>query len=340
MTSNVADPHLKPVLEAWRVDVLRLAARAPSGHNSQPWMVRVVEPDVWRLGLARERGLAAVDPEDREAVLALGAFVENLTLAARHHGHEAEVAVLTDDRRAPELVEVRLRPAATSPDPGVVSRIELRRTLRRDYGPDSLAAEDWKALAAGIDGLAYYPRGSTEAARLAEATVEANRIQAGRDAAMRELAEWIRWRSSAVRANPTGLTPETMEITGLAGLWVRLFYGPEDVTSADFRQRTIDLAAKQAAEGAGWIVVRAPDASVASLIDAGQRFERLFLRVRERGIALHPMSQALEEAPWRNTLAQDLGVPDTVQFILRVGYRDDHPDPVSPRLPPERFVEV
>jgi hypothetical protein len=94
----------------------------------------------------------------------------------------------------------------------------------------------------------------------------------------------------------------------------------------------------QAAEGAGFLVLCTESGGVPALLESGRRFARMALSVRERAIAAHPMSQALEEAPWRDTLAGDLGLPGSIQFVLRVGYVDHYPEPVSPRRPLTAFV--
>jgi hypothetical protein len=50
-------------------------------------------------------------------------------------------------------------------------------------------------------------------------------------------------------------------------------------------------------------------------------------------IAIHPMTQMLEEIPWRNQVARELGLPAEIQWILRLGYLKSYPDPVSLRMP-------
>jgi hypothetical protein len=66
--------------------------------------------------------------------------------------------------------------------------------------------------------------------------------------------------------------------------------------------------------------------------------QRLFLNVRERNIALHPMTQILEEASTRQTLYQSIGISGNIQFILRTGYVKDYPPPVSLRRPVDWFL--
>lgn len=50
------------------------------------------------------------------------------------------------------------------------------------------------------------------------------------------------------------------------------------------------------------------------------------------------MTQMLEEPQTRSGLEQALGVDGTVQFLLRTGYVDRYPDPVSLRRPVEWFL--
>jgi hypothetical protein len=69
-----------------------------------------------------------------------------------------------------------------------------------------------------------------------------------------------------------------------------------------------------------------------------KRMQRLFLKVRDKGIAIHPMSQILEEASTREIINQSIGITDNIQFTLRMGYLKNYPEPVSLRRPVAWFV--
>ncbi len=71
--------------------ILYHASLAPSGHNAQPWFVRIVQKNEWVIGLDPQRRLSEVDPDNREALLSIGAFAENLALAAGTYGFQAEM---------------------------------------------------------------------------------------------------------------------------------------------------------------------------------------------------------------------------------------------------------
>ncbi len=166
------------------------------------------------------------------------------------------------------------------------------------------------------------------------------RQQSWRDGPQRELSRWIRFRDEEVRTRADGLTVDSMEATGVAAFAMRHFLDAGSVMGRSFREKGIDLCARQAGEGAGFLVIGAPDAGVPALLESGRRFERVALSLRERSIAAQPMSQALEEDPWRLALAADLGLAGTIQFAVRVGYVKSYPEPVSPRRPLNAFVRA
>jgi hypothetical protein len=51
------------------MEILSLASLAPSGHNTQPWTVKIIEPNYWIIGSEKKRWLPAVDPENRKCFL-------------------------------------------------------------------------------------------------------------------------------------------------------------------------------------------------------------------------------------------------------------------------------
>ena len=81
---------------------VEVAKRAPSAHNTQPWAPRVLEHSI-DLGVTPARTLPAADPTSRDLLLALGAWVECVAIAANARGHRIEVERLPDLDRLEEL---------------------------------------------------------------------------------------------------------------------------------------------------------------------------------------------------------------------------------------------
>ncbi|MHA4807321.1 hypothetical protein ACX0G9_04420 [Flavitalea flava] len=131
-----------------------------------------------------------------------------------------------------------------------------------------------------------------------------------------------------------------MEIEGIPGWVVRNFYDKTSVTKNKFREKSIDKVRIQVSQSAGWLIITSKDNSTMTLLETGRRMQRLFLKVRDKGIAIHPMTQILDEPSINQSVNQSVGINDAIQFIIRLGYVKSCPDPVSLRRPVDWFVRT
>jgi hypothetical protein len=330
--------HDEGFLQPDEKEILFLASLAPSGHNTQPWFVIPLEAYHWIIGNDRRKWLPAVDPDQRETLLSLGAFLQNLEYAASAFGYACRWILLATTNQDERVMDVQLIKAESQNSSNIES-MKSRRTMRTGFSSNTLRKEDLAYLVEGdSERIHYVPTASKETQLINEQTIEANRLQSYRDPAQKELADWLRFSSSDVRKYRDGLTTGTLEIEGISGWVVRNFYGKESVLKKDFRERGIDRVRQEVSASAGWILISSKDASVTSLLETGQRMQRLFLKVRSRGIALHPMSQILEERSTSLAFHSVAGMGDNIQFILRVGYIAHYPPPISLRRPVAWFL--
>lgn len=301
------------MIDARHHRMLERASRAPSGHNAQPWSVRLHSATHWTVGRDDARRLPAIDPDDRELTLSLGAFIEALVIAGAAEGLAVEA----------NGTELSLGPMTA--DATRLDALALRRTVRGPFEERPLDASDVAALSEE-GGVRYFAPGTGPYRRITEATIEANRAQALRDDAQRELIEWIRWTKKDAEARRDGLSLAALGIDGLT-VWVaEHFLSKQRLLSKSARESQGDDAAKVIRHSAGWLVVEGSD-----LLETGRRLLRTWLRARARNVAIQPMSQALEERPWRGELGD-------AQLFLRVGYVKRYPPPVSLRRAVDSFV--
>jgi hypothetical protein len=335
-TSTPNNPMLKPDEQ----QILFLASLAPSGHNTQPWFVKHIEPYHWVICNNKSKWLPAVDPTQRETILSIGAFIQNLEYAANNAGYSCQADLLASTNQDENVMDIKLIKSGSAAAFDI-EKIKKRRTVRSDYLDDSLKKEDADYLFhEETDFFHFVPNGAKEYDYLNEQTIEANRIQSYRDAAEKELSEWIRFSSKDAEKYRDGLTTASMEIHGIPGWIVRNFYDKSSVMKNDFREKNIEMVVEQVSQSAGWLLITSKGNAVATLLETGKRMQRLFLKVREKGIGMHPMTQILEEQSTYKTVNQALGISDTIQFILRVGYVENYPEPVSLRRPVDWFVRT
>ena len=79
--------------------VLNYAILAPSGHNTQPWLFKIVDDKI-ELYADRTRSLPVVDPDDRELTISCGAALYHIQLAIRHFGYEDVVEEAIIDKNS------------------------------------------------------------------------------------------------------------------------------------------------------------------------------------------------------------------------------------------------
>lgn len=320
-------------------EILTLASLAPSGHNAQPWFIKYLEPYHWVIGNDKNRWLPAVDPTQRETILSIGAFLQNLEYAANNLGYSCEFKVLANTNQDENLVEVRLD-KLSSIHPFDIQKIKNRRTIRSNYLGENLKKDDSDFLMKDeSDSIIYFSNSSKEHKYLNEQTIEANRIQSYRDDAQGELANWIRFSSKDVKKHQDGLTMAGMEIEGISAWVLRNFYNKEKVMEKDFREQGIEkVIAEVSHPSAGWLVISSKDYSTNTLLETGKKLQKLWLKVRDKSIAIHPMTQIIEESETNKNLNAPLGITEPIQFLLRVGYLKNYPEAVSVRRAVEGFV--
>lgn len=328
--------HLKPDENA----ILYLASLAPSGHNTQPWFIKYVEPYHWIIGNDKKRWLPGVDPTQRETILSIGAFVQNLEYAANNLGYDCQFHILATTNQDEHIMEIKLNKGSNRFNYDV-EKIVRRRTVRSNFLSDPLKKADIDYLFNEDPGDLHFISNTAKEYRfLNDQTIEANRLQSYRDPAEKELSNWIRFSTEDAREHRDGLTAASMGIEGVSGWVVRNFYGKANVMEKGFREQNVSNVIKQVSQSAGWMLITSKGNAVAALIETGKQMQRLFLKVRDKGIAIHPMSQILEEPSTSQTLNTEIGISDNMQFILRVGYIKAYPEPVSLRRPVDWFIHV
>ncbi|GIG35295.1 hypothetical protein [Cellulomonas pakistanensis] len=154
--------------ETLLADLVALAARAPSPHNTQPWAPRVVVagpdgPGV-EVAVVPGRTLPAGDPTFRDVLLSLGAWVECAAVGAAAAGRELVVEPLPALRaldalpvRGPAdperpVLRVRLGGAATGSPAATPADVRERAVYRGDLAGDPAVYDDLPAgtLAPGL----------------------------------------------------------------------------------------------------------------------------------------------------------------------------------------------
>ena len=321
--------------------ILYYASLAGSSHNSQPWKAEVYGEDSILVFADTSRKLAVVDPTSRELCISIGAFIENLDLAARCLGYETEIKIQSGpaDFSGP-LASIILTRSDISEEDAILTEIKLRTTLRTPFDSALIKQSDWKKLiSSDTSRIHFLPATSIKGKYIRKMESEAYTQQARNENAQDELAGWIRFSNKDVKAKQDGLTTDGMGIKGIGGFMVRNFFKPEDSKKESFVSKGIDKTKLQAENCGGWIIITQPSENIESWINTGRLYQAMHLKCRKMNIGFHPMNQVIEETGFENDANTQLGLNGKIMFIARIGYVKDYPAPVSVRRPVESFTD-
>ncbi|MEM5948093.1 hypothetical protein WKV44_06025 [Spirochaetia bacterium 38H-sp] len=322
----------------WLYSALYYASLAPSGHNTQPWNVRIVSPEKLLFSLDRDRLLPATDPDAKESLVSLGCFMECFDNALSALGYEAEYLIHGfPDETNP--IDVIINKTDKTEDSVKLLGIKRFFTNRNPFLRDTLgfAVLDSLTLSVSTGSFHFFPALDRKGLYIADAIVEANKKQFCDDDKLIELANWLRFSRREAKERQDGITAEMLGLGVLSRLVWYGFFSRKTVFSSIFRKTSLDTVMLQVNNCAGFAVITGHDSSYASIIGAGRDYIRLALASLNEGIALHPMSQVMEEEPFSSSLADELGLPGVICLVLRIGY-SDYIQKKGIRRPPEAFV--
>lgn len=313
------------------------ATLAPSGHNTQPWMFSV-DRDTVRIHPDRSRRLPIVDPDDHALYISLGCALENLVIAAAHHGLTAAVDYFPVDE-GDDCLRVRLTPNGMSGDEALFRAIAVRQSNRRVYDgkriPDDAVA---KLLAANLHGsvsVLAFPTNQPEVEPIIDFVKEGNVAQFRNAAFVNELISWIRFSKQEGRHRQDGLTAAALGFPSiprwLGTLIMTRFVKPGG--EARKQERAIRSSPLLLL-----FIARRNDKR--HWVDIGRSFERVALTAASLGIAHAHVNMPCEVEPIRRKLARHLELPTAEQplLLIRLGYAERLP--AAPRRSVEEVMTV
>jgi hypothetical protein len=300
--------------------------RAPSAHNTQPWLPRYTSESV-DIHWGPSRALPDSDPTRRDLFLSLGAFVETSLIVAASAGLavRAEVAVDHATLRAARLV-----PADTVYDtPFTVESVRQRRCARGGYAPGTLDPATLAGLGADLRQV--------PTRELVAPLAEADRWMFGTPAVVDELRAWMRLSPKHPRYHLDGLTDRAMALSPVEAAGLAAMIGPRAyrVTRRLGGPALLAAASKGLLRYDGSVLILVGSAvTPEAVIDHGRELVRVWLALSERGLHVHPLSQLLDCAATSARLAArlDLAPDESPLAVFRAGRPLDTP-PRSARIP-------
>lgn len=313
--------------------VLRTAVRAPSVHNTQPWLFEL-RGDALHVRVDPARGLPVEDPAGRERRLSCGAAVDHARLSIRGLGLDCTVDWTASPDDADHVATLRSAGPlpASAQELRLLDAVLLRRTDRTAFAttpvPEPLIAE--LVAAASGDGVHLTPEQGHDRVRLLEGVVDRADRALRHDPAVRsELAGWVRSSARPADGLPAGALPHHGHGRGSA-LALRDF--EPDATAGPAADDP------PVAEHPLMLLLSTDSDSPEDWARAGAALSRVLLTATAAGLVVNPQTEVLEATGQRWRLVEALGLVGRPQMLLRAGYPQGPGSPPSGRRPIEEVL--
>ena len=298
---------------------LSAAVAAPSIHNTQPWRFRIRDGGFDVLA-DHDRALDVIDPQRRALYLSLGAAVFNLRLALAAAGHTPLLVAVPNDADHVARVELGHRRMPSQGTRLLAAAIPRRRTNRRPYYGAPVPAgtvEQLCAMAAGphTEVTALDPVRRNAVLGL---TWAADARQRSDPAYRREVVAWTASNDGRRDGVPREAFGPRPAMSAVAVRDFGLILPPDERQTARFEADPQLL------------MLRSLGDDRAAWLHSGQALQRVLLMATVRGVAVQPLTQALEVPDLRRLLTGTSG-HWWPQMLLRIGYGQAAPG--SPRRP-------
>ena len=317
-------------------NALSYAILAPNPHNRQPWVVDLISSTEAVLTCDLSRLLPETDPFSRQIIIGLGCFLELFALAASHNNHRAQITLFPEGESSERLND---KPIAhlkliedlqIKPDP-LFEHSLGRRTNRNPYDMTRKISEQDLTKINSIADSSVSVTGVVQGRLLEDLRVltrDALRDEILDPQAFRESIDLMRIGRSEIEANPDGISlgGAFLESLNLVGVLNRKELA--DPNSSSFKIG-LDMADEQALTSMGFVWINTLGNSRREQIAAGRNYLRVALRVTSLGLAMQPMSQALQEYSAMQVYNKKIhsmltgGGDERIQMLARLGYTDN-----------------
>lgn len=314
--------------------LLAYAVRAPSTHNTQPWLFQLEGNDVL-IFRDHSRRLPEGDPTGRYMLISIGALIEHLIIAAKYFDMFEGIAIGDLSARDGVVARITLRSSRGNNDVfapifrAIAARYNARGPSLDRQIPDTLLDQIVGGYAGG--GLhSFVLRHDTEKKFFAELTARGMRHVHARPAFRRELANWIR---SNYSKTPDGIPGYAMLAPDLLSLALPWLIGTLNCGSilAKLNRKSI-LSAPTV------IVFATKDDTPQAWLSVGRRFAEVALLAATDGASASVFVASIEVPELREELRHYLRTDLFPQFTFTLGY----PKlllPPTPRIHPiERMI--
>lgn len=313
--------------------IIESAAKAPSGHNTQPWKFVVSDSSI-EIHPDFTKSLPVVDGSNSELYISLGCAAENLCISANELGYQT---IFSIERTVQNNFFIRIRLSKGLPvkDPlsELIPKSQTNRNIYKHKKISESIIERLKTYRTDkLIKVYLFPNESAGFYILRDLVEEGNSIQMKDAALKKELLSWIRFNKKEEETFHDGLSYRVLGMPSSPA-----FIGKKNVKSflKPGKQNRSDLPKINSSSHLALFTVK--NRNPENWIPLGQRLQRFLLETTKYGISHDWINQACEQPDVAIKMQLDMQMySEYPALLLRIGYAD--PAPYSLRKPFKNLI--
>lgn len=302
-----------PISEDVMQYLLRAAIQAPSGDNCQPWWFRIDQDSVDVL-LRPEADRSLFNVNQCASLIACGAALENLLIAASRYGLQGEVAYSPEGENKNCAARIRLHRTDIDEDP-LQRFIWVRHTNRTRYRNAVISPETRIDL---IRSLEHFPEmklrlyhTKEEIRAIARLVYKADRVRVASRGLHEQLMRMIRFSDDEALEKRDGFPLKNLEAGWGGEVFLRMTrnWSVMQIFNRLGISRIVPMIAYQGILNASLIgLLKCPDRRPETMLRGGRALERVWLTATRSGLSFQPMTAiTLFWMRWRMNQLDALG---------------------------------
>ncbi len=284
--------------------LIRAGGQAPSWYNCQPWSLRIENNSI-QLFLDDSRDQSLYDWGHFNSLLACGAVIENILLAAKGQGINTRVHLLPDPSQPLLLGNVKISPTESEPvtpdDLALEQGLWQRHTNALLFENRPITSHQFVELQSSCSPYdkvnCYFSGDESSKQKTFAATSTAEQIRFSRKDLHEQLHRMIRWTEEEARSLPTGYTLPSMGVCGIGKTFFRITRPWNLMKLMNYFGAAKNQAyrANLGLLNCGAIgLITTNGNTPKDLLSAGRALERLWIKANLLGLNLQPHNTVLQ----------------------------------------------
>ncbi len=314
-------------------DLLEYARWTPSPHNVQAWKLKIISETEANLYYESKRLLPVTDPTGCFSVMGFAMFIDSLNIAANPKGLKIVPKYLKEDFdfKSPfPVLFANLNLVPTSEKESLDKElIKSRKTSRLPYNNVPVSEELIKKFQAETEKFGHHLLASSDE-KMVKWVLDLNRdtlfYDMGDKHARKEIGALLRYTDEEAKKHKDGLWSYCFHIPGW---FMKLFFNYEKFFELPIIKQILLAFYESTMKGTRTVAwIQGPFKDFDDFVSAGYAFNRVWLKMAEQNVYLHPFGSVITNPNAHKKLKEKFNADEDKEMmwiLMRIGFSEVPP---------------